>query len=427
LERYNQSVINIKEDKMDNNAFEKIAARIDGSVDDMIKLEGELTAIPAIDPRSDGEGEWKKAKFIRSFLEDKLKVDEIKQYNCPDKSVPEGTRPNIVAKIKGKSSEKTIWIMSHIDVVPAGELSLWKTDPFKIKVEGGKIYGRGVEDNQQGMVSSFFAIKAFRDEGILPEYDTGLVLVSDEETGNEKGIVYLLDKCSDFKKTDLIIVPDGGNEEGTMIEVAEKSILWLKFRTVGKQAHASMPQKAKNSFRAASYLVTKLDALYKLFPDKDPLFNPPYSTFEPTKKEPNVPNINSIPGDDVFYLDSRLMPNYKLEEVEARIRKMADEIEKEFGVKISFERQQAVQAPDPTPSDAPVVEALKKAVSAVYNKQAKPMGIGGGTVAAYFRMKGFPAAVWSKLDETAHQPNEYCIIDNLVGDTKVFAHIMLKK
>ena len=75
---------------------------------------------------------------------------------------------------------------------------------------------------------------------------------------------------------------------------------------------------------------------------------------------------------------------------------------------------------------APVVQALKKAVKAVYKKDAKAMGIGGGTVAAVFRRAGFPAACWAKLDETAHQPNEYCIIDNMVGDAKVYGHILLQ-
>ena len=55
------------------------------------------------------------------------------------------------------------------------------------------------------------------------------------------------------------------------------------------------------------------------------------------------------------------------------------------------------------------------------------MGIGGGTVAAFFRREGFNAAVWAKMDETAHQPNEYCIIDNMVDDAKVYAHIFLQE
>jgi succinyl-diaminopimelate desuccinylase len=211
-----------------------------------------------------------------------------------------------------------------------------------------------------------------------------------------------------------------------MIEVAEKSILWLKFKTLGKQAHGSTPEKGINSFKAASFLVTELDALYQIFPKKDPLFDPPISTFEPTKKEANVPNINTIPGEDIFYMDSRILPEYKVEEVEAKIKNMAKNIEKKFKVKIELIENQKASAAPPTPATAPVVSALKKAIKAVYNRDAKPKGIGGGTVAALFRKAGFNAACWAKLDETAHQPNEYCIIDNMLGDAKVFAHVFLQ-
>jgi len=107
-----------------------------------------------------------------------------------------------------------------------------------------------------------------------------------------------------------------------------------------------------------------------------------------------------------------------------RIRKIANEVEREFGVKISIEIAQGEQAAPATPPDAPVVKALERAIADVYQVKAKPMGIGGGTVAAYFRREGFNTAVWAKLDELAHQPNEYCIIGNLLGDAKVFAHIL---
>jgi succinyl-diaminopimelate desuccinylase len=42
-------------------------------------------------------------------------------------------------------------------------------------------------------------------------------------------------------------------------------------------------------------------------------------------------------------------------------------------------------------------------------------------VAAVFRQLGLPAAVYARIDESAHQPNEYCLLDNLIGDAKVFA------
>jgi succinyl-diaminopimelate desuccinylase len=212
-----------------------------------------------------------------------------------------------------------------------------------------------------------------------------------------------------------------------MIEVAEKSILWLKFKTLGKQAHGSMPEKGINSFKAASFLVTELNNLYQVFPTKDPLFDPPISTFEPTKKEANVPNINTIPGEDIFYMDSRILPSYKVEDVEAKIKELSAKIEARFKVKITIEEHQKALAAPPTSAKASVVAALEKAVKRVYGKEGKAMGIGGGTVAALFRRAGFEAACWSRIDETAHQPNEYCIIDNMVGDAKVFAHIFLQE
>ena len=406
--------------------FQKIAKRIDSYRDQMIDMQIKLCSLPAISPSSGGEGEAKKAEALLNFLKG-IGLTDIQVIKAPDMDAPSGYRPNILALKKGKNSSRTIWIMTHMDVVPPGEPSLWQGNPFQAWVKEGKIYGRGVEDNQQDMVASIFALKAFLEEGINPRYDVGIALVADEETGSGKGIEYVLEHSSAFRKQDLILVPDAGNEEGTMIEVAEKSILWLKFKTTGKQAHGSTPEKGINSFKAASFLVTELDKLNQLFPEKDPLFSPPNSTFEPTKKEANVPNINTIPGEDIFYMDSRLLPSYTIEEVEAKIKEMMRKIENEFGVKISMEETQIAPAAPPTSADAPVVHALKKAIHSVYGKEGKAVGIGGGTVAALFRRANFEAACWAKMDETAHQPNEYCIIDNMIGDSKVFAHIFLQE
>ncbi len=44
-------------------------------------------------------------------------------------------------------------------------------------------------------------------------------------------------------------------------------------------------------------------------------------------------------------------------------------------------------------------------------------------MAAIFRRAGFNAAVWARIEDAAHQPDEYCLIDNLLGDAKVFAHV----
>ncbi|OFZ77752.1 MAG: diaminopimelate aminotransferase [Bdellovibrionales bacterium RIFOXYD1_FULL_53_11] len=402
---------------MEKNILDKIATYGDYA----IELQRGLTAIPAISPSSGGEGEFDKALWLEAELR-KLKFDDLTRIDCPQPEAKGGVRPNIIARYKGTGSSKTLWIMTHMDVVPPGELKLWKTDPYKLHVENGRLYGRGTEDNQQGLVASILTVRAMMECGYRPPVDIALLFNADEETGSTFGAGYVVNKHPEiFGKNDMFIVPDGGTPDATMIEVAEKSIMWLKIRTLGKQCHASTPEQGRNAFKAACELAVNLGALYKKFNKKDKLYDPPVSTFEPTKKEANVPNVNTIPGEDVFYLDSRVMPCYKLAEVKAEIKKHAKKIEKKHKVRISFESVQEGQAAPPTPSGSEIVKVLTESIKKIHKSKAKPMGIGGGTVAAFFRRLKLPAVVYSKQDEVMHQPNEYCILDNLIGDAKVFA------
>ncbi|MCI4445118.1 MAG: M20/M25/M40 family metallo-hydrolase, partial [Candidatus Aminicenantes bacterium] len=149
----------------DKAIFKRLAKRLESFRDEMIDLQTKLCAIPAISPTSGGEGEAKKAEFLESYLRDSG-FQDISVIKAPDPEAPQGYRPNILAFYRGHSSQKTIWVMTHMDVVPPGELSLWRADPFKAWVEKGRIYGRGVEDNQQDMVASIFAVKAFMAENL---------------------------------------------------------------------------------------------------------------------------------------------------------------------------------------------------------------------------------------------------------------------
>jgi len=412
---------------IDKYIFARIAERIDSYEEAMIEMQIALTAMPALSPENGGDGEYEKSRYIISSLR-RLGFSGIKEINAPDSRVSSGIRPNIIVNVPGKNLKKTVWILTHIDIVPPGEIKFWRRDPYEGYVKKGKIYGRGTEDNQQDLVASLFAAKAFLDEGVVPEMSIGLALVSDEETASSKGLSYLLENESNpFLKKDLLVIPDSGNAKGTMIEVAEKSILWLRIETRGKQCHGSKPYLGNNAFMAASHLVVRLNDLHQIFDTVDLIYDPPASTFQPTKKEANVPNINTIPGEDVFYLDCRVLPRYHLTEIVAEIRKMADEIEKRFGVEIKIAPVQQAQAPKSTPHDAPVVLALQEAIREVYQVEAHPAGIGGGTVAAFFRRRGYPAAVWSRVTQTAHQPDEHCLIANMLGNAKVYAHLFLQR
>lgn len=401
--------------------IKRVMERIDSYEDDMVRLQIELTAIPALAPESGGDGEYEKTLFLKKKLAD-FGFSDIESIGAPDTRVTSGVRPNLITRLKGSSGGRAVWIFTHVDVVPPGEITLWDRDPFQGYTKDGMVYGLGTEDNQQDLISSLFAAKAFIDEGMTPARNVNLAFLADEEVGSRYGMEYLAENRSDlFGKSDLLVAPDYGDDEGSVIEIAEKSMLWLRLKTSGRQCHASKPQLGRNAFRAGSHLVVSLNDLYKVFDSSDPIYRPALSTFEPTKKEANVQNINTIPGEDVFYLDCRVLPTYPLEQICGEIRKMADNIEKKFDVKIEISPVQEVQAPPPTPADAPVVVALQNAVRQVYSITPSVVGIGGGTVAAPLRKKGYPVAVWSRIGHSGHQPNEHCLISNMVGNAKVYA------
>ncbi|MDI7268648.1 MAG: M20 family metallo-hydrolase [Myxococcota bacterium] len=411
---------------MSENAFEKVARRIDTYRDEAIALQSRLTPIPAISPKSGGKGELRKCQALEEYLRG-LGLTDLERIDAPDPGADEGVRPNLILRVRGASSDRTVWIMSHLDVVPEGDLKKWDSPPFEVRLDGDRIYGRGVEDNQQGIVASVLAVRALGDEGLVPACDTALLFVADEETGSEFGIRHLLKRNPNlFRPQDIVIVPDGGLPDGSQIEVAEKGICWLKIAVQGKQCHGSTPGKGINAHRAAAHMVVKLDGLYRKFAESDPLFDPPTSTFEPTKREPNVPNVNTIPGEDVFYMDCRILPTYKIDKVMRRVRTVARQIDRKLGTTTTVEFAQREDAAPPTPPDAPVVALLAKAIKAVYGVEGIPKGIGGGTVAAHIRRTGCGAAVWARQDETMHGPNEYALLPNILGDAKVMAHVMLQ-
>ena len=147
----------------------------------MVALEKLLTSIPAIAPEGDGDGEYKKCTALENWLRENG-FSNIERYEAPDSRVSDGVRPSLVVTIPGQSDDYNIWVMAHIDVVPTGDLSLWNSDPWTVVEKDGKLIGRGVEDNQQGLVSAAFAALYFIKNNIKPAHTVKLLLLLMKKT-----------------------------------------------------------------------------------------------------------------------------------------------------------------------------------------------------------------------------------------------------
>ena len=100
------------------------------------------------------------------------------------------------------SGEKTLGILCHLDVVPAGDS--WTKDPWGAEIEDGKIYGRGTMDDKGPALIALYAMRAVRDAGIPLTDGVRLIWGCDEETGMNDMRHY----ASKYKMPDYGFSPD---------------------------------------------------------------------------------------------------------------------------------------------------------------------------------------------------------------------------
>lgn len=397
-----------------------------GRAERALELQTGLTTFPAFGPDSGGPGEWDKAAWLEAWLRSHG-LSDIERLDADDSRVPSGKRPNMIVRVPGKS-KRTMWILAHLDVVPPGDPGLWRSDPWTVTRDPGDpdiIRGRGVEDNQQAVVAGSLIAAELAGRGITPDLGFGLIVVADEETGNKYGAEFVLEQRPDLVAADdLVLVPDFGTADGTLIEVAEKGTLWLKVTVTGVQCHASTPDEGNNALIAASAMIGRVQEVEKRFNALDPLFTPPRSTMAPTRHDANVPNVNTIPGKDVFFIDSRVLPCYSVDDVLAAFRGLGADIAARYGVDVEVEVVSREPAAPATPVDSEVVVRLKEAIRRIYGLECRAGGIGGGTVARLMRHRNIPAAVWSRVFDNAHVPNEAARLSDAVNDARTYSCLL---
>ena len=429
--------------------LDRIVDDLSGRRADIVRIQRELVARPAVGPEYGGAGEEEKARWIEQWLAERGLAYE--RLDFPDARVESRVRPNIVVvypdqghvpgrspetgrgqgteRIQGAAGTPALWLLSHLDVVEAGPLELWRGDPFALRVDGDTLYGRGVEDNNQAIAVSMLLLDSLRRTRVEPPLRLGLVFTSGALTGYGCGIGHIVDKRPDlFGPRDMIIVMDYGNTEGSLVGVGEKGNLWLKITVTGKSGHAGRPDAANNAFAAGAALAHGLaDALNgqeKSFPTENALFSPPGLTITPTRVEDYSTGVNHIPEKFVFYADARVTPDYSFADAEKAVRELANVVEREDGVSISIERVEETPPARVTPEDAPVLAALDRAVRAELGVKPRHTGTGSVTMASVLRNKGLNVAVWGVQETMHNRPEEHARISAHIKQARVLARIL---
>lgn len=150
----------------------------------IIETVKRLVDIPSvIDETSSGENA-PFGKDIRRAQDELIKIAEELGFSVKDYD-------GYAAAIDFGENGDEIGILSHIDVVPAGDG--WCTDPFVATIIDNKMYGRGTLDDKGPLVAALFAMKAIRDSNLSIKNHIRHIVGCDEETAH-RCIKYYLTK-----------------------------------------------------------------------------------------------------------------------------------------------------------------------------------------------------------------------------------------
>ncbi|MBR2559910.1 MAG: dipeptidase PepV [Firmicutes bacterium] len=164
---------------------------------------------------------------------------------------------NYGAHIDWGKGDRTLGIIGHLDVVPAG--SGWSFEPYSGAVDGGYIYGRGTTDDKGPVVAAYYAMKALREAGYEPDAVVRLIIGLDEET-NWAGMEHYLEKVgpADYGFSPDAEFPAVNGEKGITTfdlikKVSDRKMTGLELRGLSGGAASNMvPEKARALVRADS-------------------------------------------------------------------------------------------------------------------------------------------------------------------------------
>src|SRR3954451_11448871 len=186
---------------------------------------------------------------LQNFLQDKL---EVAGFDCVQLAAVDG-RPNLVAKLPGRSDGPTLGYLGHADTVLATP-SDWQVDPWSGEIRDGCVWGRGALDMKDQVACEIAAALALVEDGWRPESgELMIVVTADEEAGATVGAKWLCEPHPDVVRCDYVVNEGGGqvlhaNDRSVYgVCVAEKGVFRFTLTATGRAGHASIPRVGDNA------------------------------------------------------------------------------------------------------------------------------------------------------------------------------------
>lgn len=181
-------------------------------------------------------------------------------------------RGNVIGRVRGSGAQPPLLLMAHMDVVGV-EREKWSTPPFGGEVLDGYVYGRGAIDDKGMLITNLHAVlwlQSLVSQGAVPSRDVIFLATSDEETGGDHGIDWVMAEHRDQIDAGVALNEGGrvriidGEIAYAAVQCAEKVPYNVIMTARGSGGHAAIPHDGNAITRLAR-------ALARLTAHREPL------------------------------------------------------------------------------------------------------------------------------------------------------------
>ena len=307
----------------------------------------------------------------------------------------------------------------HTDVVPSGDEKHWHSAPFKARIKGDHLYGRGAADMKGSLAAMVTACERF--VAAYPNHKgrIAFLITSDEEGIAIDGTIKVIEQLqNENTKIDWCLVgePSSNKVTGDTIKNGRRGSLGATLIIKGVQGHVAYPQLARNPIHDAAPALAELTA--EIWDNGNAFF--PATSFQISNIHAGTGTTNVIPGTLEILFNFRFSTELTEEKIRARTEAILHKHKLDFDITWSLSGQ-----PFLTDCGA-LVDATVAAIREVTGIESELSTAGGTSDGRFIAPTGAQVVELGPVNATIHKIDENTHIGQLDELSLIYESILQK-